>query len=69
MGTAIPRKFRRIADQLLEKYPDYFSDSFEKNKEALQKLGLYPDQMTKQVRNWVAGYITRKLKRERGKKR
>ena len=67
MGTSIPRKFRRVADQLMEKFPDYFSDSFEKNKEALSKLGLYPQQMTKKVRNWIAGYITRKMKKKRGK--
>lgn len=67
MGTSLPRKFRRVADQLMEKFPDYFSDSFEKNKEALSKLGLYPQQMTKKVRNWIAGYITRKMKKKRGK--
>lgn len=67
MGTSIPRKFRRVADQLMEKFPDHFSDSFEKNKEALSRLGLYPQQMTKKVRNWIAGYITRKMKKRKKK--
>ena len=65
MGTSLPRKFRRVAEQLMERFPDYFSDSFEKNKEALSKLGLYPQQMTKKVRNWIAGYITRKMKKRK----
>ncbi len=68
MGTSIPRKFRRVADQLMERFPDYFTDDFEKNKEALSKLGLYPQQMSKQVRNWIAGYITRKMKKEKSGK-
>ncbi len=68
MGTSLPRKFRRVADELMERFPDYFSDDFEKNKDALRRLGLYPQQMTKQVRNWIAGYITRRMKRARKKK-
>lgn len=60
MGKALSRKFRAVALELLERYPDLFAPNFDHNKEALKKLNIFP---SKKVRNQVAGYITRRLKR------
>ena len=46
-------RIRRIANELLQKFPDKFTDNFEANKKALNEL--------------VAGYITRMVKRSRVK--
>ncbi len=63
MGVSIPRKFRRVGDEVIEKYGDQLKPDFDYVKKFLGEIGLYPDQISKKVRNWIAGYIVRKLKR------
>ncbi|MGC8568986.1 MAG: 30S ribosomal protein S17e [Nitrososphaeria archaeon] len=57
-------RIRRIANELLQKFPDKFTDNFEANKKALNELVVMN---SKYVRNKVAGYITRMVKRSRVK--
>lgn len=45
-----------MGNELLERYPDTFTDDFEQNKRNVQRL---TDLRSKHVRNRVAGYITR----------
>ncbi len=48
----------------MEKYPDKFSTDFEKNKKALDEVGVT---LSKKVRNLIAGYLVHVIKRrERG---
>ncbi len=65
MGTALPGKFKRVGNRIIEKYGDVLEPDFEKVKRFLNEIGLYPNQMTKRMRNMIAGYIVRRLKRMR----
>ncbi|HHF56112.1 MAG TPA: 30S ribosomal protein S17e [Thermoplasmatales archaeon] len=56
MGNVKPAFVKRIALELLQKFPEEFTDDFEKNKALVEKLTTIS---TKNVRNRVAGYITR----------
>jgi small subunit ribosomal protein S17e len=47
--------------QLLERHGDMFTDDFEKNKEAIDKVAVL---RSKRLRNEVAGYITVYLKNQ-----
>ncbi|ABL88267.1 SSU ribosomal protein S17E [Pyrobaculum islandicum DSM 4184] len=60
MGRVKPKYIKSLARRLLETYPDKFTDSFEENKKAVAQLADIP---SKTVRNKVAGYITRLVKR------
>jgi small subunit ribosomal protein S17e len=51
-----------LAEKLLEMYPDKFTDKFEENKKAVAELAEIP---SKKVRNRVAGYITRLVRRRK----
>ncbi len=67
MGTALPGKFKRVGNQIIEKYGDVLEPDFEYVKRFLtDTLKLYPSQMTKRMRNMIAGYIVRKLKKVKG---
>jgi small subunit ribosomal protein S17e len=55
-----PAYVKKTATILMEKYPDAFSDDFEKNKELVQEL---TNIESKGVRNRIAGYVTRKRAR------
>lgn len=59
MGKAVPKNIKLRAAVLMEKYPDSFSNDFEKNKEFIVSLELpFP----KSTINLITGYITRKNK-------
>jgi small subunit ribosomal protein S17e len=62
MGKVRVSIVKRLAKEMLSKYPDRFSEDFEVNKEALSTLAVFP---SKKIRNQVAGYITRLKKIER----
>ena len=67
MGTSLPGKFKRVGNEIIEKYGDSLEPDFDKVKSFLtDDLKLYPDQMTKRMRNMVAGYIVRRLKKIKG---
>lgn len=46
---------KRISLELIEKYPYSFDIEFEANKQFLKEIGL---DVTKKLRNKIAGYIT-----------
>jgi len=50
---------KRLARELLAKYPDKFTADFETNKKLVAEL---TDITSKRFRNRVAGYITRLVK-------
>jgi len=52
-----PSYIKNIAKALLEEYPEAFSTDFEQNKQGVQELTNID---SKEVRNRVAGYVTRK---------
>ena len=56
MGKVRPERVKRIARELLRRYPDKFTADFESNKKLL-------DSLTKissiKLRNRIAGYVTR----------
>lgn len=54
-------RIRSLAEQILERYPQSFSDDFEANKKALSELTLIT---SKQLRNNIAGYIAKSLKED-----
>lgn len=51
-------RVKRFAYQILEMYKDTFTDDFEKNKEVLSKVTII---RSKQLRNEVAGFITKSM--------
>ncbi len=65
MGKVRTKMIKRTARELLEKYPDVFTNDFEHNKKVVSQLVIT---RSKHVRNQIAGYITHlvniRLKRE-----
>ena len=53
-----PAYIKNMAETLLERYPEAFSEDFEGNKESVEAL---TNIESKGVRNRVAGYVTRKI--------
>jgi small subunit ribosomal protein S17e len=52
-----PKYVKQIGTLLLERYPEAFNTDFETNKENVSKL---TNVESKNVRNRIAGYVTRK---------
>jgi len=64
MGNIRPTYIKRVAIELVEKYPDTFTDDFDQNKLLVHKLC---DVRFKVMANRIAGYVTtyRRVSRER----
>ena len=58
MGRIRPTYIKRVAIELVNKYPQAFSKDFEGNKEMVNAL---TDVSSVTMRNRIAGYITRYL--------
>ncbi|MGQ9513537.1 MAG: 30S ribosomal protein S17e [Thermoproteota archaeon] len=56
MGRVYTTKIKRVSKQILEQFPDTFSNDYEKNKELLKGM---VDVRSKKMLNQIAGYITR----------
>ncbi len=56
LGKVRPEKVKKIAKELLKRYPDKFTSDFESNKKALVSLST---PTTAKLRNRIAGYVTR----------
>lgn len=56
MGNIRPTYIKRIATELIKRYPAEFTDDFEHNKKKVQEL---TDVSTATLRNRIAGYVTR----------
>ncbi len=60
MGSVKPTYIKILAEELIKKFPDEFTNVFDENKKKVQEL---TNIRSKEVRNRVAGYITRKYNR------
>lgn len=58
MGKVRPERVKKIARELVKRYPDKFTTSFEDNKKLVKSL--VKTSSTK-LTNRIAGYITRLL--------
>jgi small subunit ribosomal protein S17e len=56
LGKVKTEQIKRLAKELMERFPDKFSSNFDANKHAVDAL---TQGATTKVRNQVAGYITR----------
>ncbi|UCD96051.1 MAG: 30S ribosomal protein S17e [Candidatus Bathyarchaeota archaeon] len=55
MGKVRPEHVKRVARELIERYPDWFSPDFQTNKEAVASLA---EVESPKLRNRIAGYIS-----------
>ena len=61
MGNIRPTYIKRVAIELVERFPEEFdSEDYEHNKKKIEEL---TDVNSKQMRNKIAGYIVRYLNR------
>jgi small subunit ribosomal protein S17e len=65
VGSIRQTYIKSSVDTLLRQYPNEFGTDFNANKEQVEKLA---DVQTKEVRNRLAGYVTRKMA-SKGRKR
>ena len=56
MGNIRPTYIKRVALELLRQYPDAFTTDFGENKKKVAEL---TDVGTTEMRNRIAGYVTR----------
>ena len=56
MGNIRPTYIKRVAIELVERYPERFTADFDANKKAVSELA---DIQGKSMRNRIAGYVTR----------
>ena len=61
MGRIKTQMVKRISHELLEVRGDQFKSSFEENKKLVEKTS---DISSKKIRNIIAGYITRLVKKK-----
>lgn len=58
MGKVKTEQIKRVARELMERFPDKFSNDFDDNKRRVEAL---TQGTTTKVRNQIAGYITHSL--------
>lgn len=58
MGNVRTEQIKRVAKELMRRFPDKFSDNFDDNKHTVSTL---VQGTTIKVRNQIAGYITHAL--------
>jgi len=61
LGKVRTELVKRISGELVEKYPRSFNEEFEQNKQFLRQIEL---DVSKKLRNRIAGYITGSMKIE-----
>ena len=68
MGRIRQKFIKRTGKELVQKYPKKFKEEFDHNKKELQQLitGELLYSPSKKVRNKLAGYMTRKIKIDKG---
>jgi len=62
MGRIKQIFLKRTAEELIKEYKDEFNTDFENNKKKVQELSNIE---SKKIRNKIAGYITRVMKKEK----
>ncbi len=60
MGRVKSIQVKTLGDDIIKEHAKKFSGDFEKNKQALKEI---KDIKSKKIRNVVAGYITKEIKR------
>ena len=55
MGNIRPTYIKRVAIELVQTYPELFSDDFDENKKKVSEL---TDVVSPKMRNRIAGYVT-----------
>jgi len=60
MGRIKTKLQKRISYEMYEKYADKFNKDFENNKKVIDQFADFP---SKKLRNTIAGYITRIVKK------
>ena len=60
MGRIKTVAIKMMGNQMIREHGKLFTDSFEKNKEVLNEI---KDIKSKKIRNILAGYITKEIKR------
>lgn len=58
MGKVKTEQIKRVAKELMKRYPTKFSSNFDDNKHMVDAL---TQNVTTRVRNQIAGYITQSL--------
>ena len=53
-------RVKKMANELLERYPDKFTSDFNENKETVKNFAIV---RSKELRNKIAGYITKTVNR------
>lgn len=56
MGNVRPEIVKRVAHELIRRYPDKFTSDFDANKKAIASVVAIP---STELRNRIAGYVTR----------
>ena len=56
MGKVRPEKVKKLARELIKRFPDKFNADFESNKQALDTVA---KTSSTRLRNRIAGYVTR----------
>ena len=56
MGKVRPEAVKKIAREVIKRYPDRFTTDFEENKKNLEPILEIP---STRLRNLIAGYVTR----------
>ena len=64
MGRIKTKLIKRTGEELLQKYPDKFSDDFKDNKKILPEV---TEMHSKKFKNVISGYITRLMRRKKSK--
>ena len=58
MGKVKTEQIKRVANELMERFPDKFTNNFDDNKRAVDAL---TQGTTTRIRNQIAGYITHSM--------
>ena len=66
MGRIKTWMIKRLGEDLLRQFPDKFCEDFDKNKEVLKDL---LEIKSKKLRNVLAGYITKVMKKKSVKRK
>jgi len=64
LGNVKPAYIKKLALELIGRFPDKFTDDFEENKVLVEKLTTIS---TKNMRNRIAGYIARIMEDRKSK--
>jgi small subunit ribosomal protein S17e len=59
LGNVRPENIKRIARELVQRFPDRFTTNFENNKKLVEE---FTNLSSTKLRNRIAGYVTRLVK-------